>query len=86
MQIAAEHHPDDFADFTPRKHELLEIYRIKISFHRAKANYSYPTFDCPQFSKLAGLPTRIYQKVDDGALAFFVVVSEVRPKKQCRNI
>jgi hypothetical protein len=28
------------------------------------------------FSKLAGLPTRIYQTVQDGALAFLIVVSK----------
>jgi hypothetical protein len=54
----------------------LEIHRSKISLHRAKARYSYPTIRLPHtFSKLAGLPTRIYQTVHEGALAFLVVVS-----------
>jgi len=48
----------------------------KISLHRAKAGYDYPTIRLPHtFAKLAGLPTRIYQTVHDGALAFLVVVS-----------
>jgi hypothetical protein len=55
---------------------LFPIYRSKISLHHAKADYSYPTIWLPHaFSKLAGLPTRIYQTVHDGALAFLVVVS-----------
>lgn len=54
---------------------LHEIHRSKISLHRAKAGYSYPTIRLPHtFSKLAGLPTRIYQAIHDGALAFLVVV------------
>jgi hypothetical protein len=53
------------------KHELLEIYRSKISVHQAKAGYSYPTIRLPHtFSKLIGLPSRIYQTVHEGALAF----------------
>ena len=57
-------------------HELLEVHRSKISLHRAKADYSYPTIRLPYtFSKLAGLPTRIHQTVHNGALAFLVVVS-----------
>ena len=60
-------------------HELLEVHRSKISLHRAKADYSYPTIRLPYtFSKLAGLPTRIYQTVHNGALAFLVVVSSDR--------
>ena len=56
--------------------DLLETHRSKISFHHAKAGYSYPTIHLPHtFSVLAGLPTRIYQTVHDGALAFLVVVS-----------
>ena len=50
---------------------LYEIHRSKISLHRAKADYSYPTIRLPyMFSKLAGLRTHIYQTVHDGALAF----------------
>jgi len=57
-------------------HELLEIHRSKISLHRAKTEYSYPTIRLPHtFSALAGLSTRIYQTVHNGALAFLVVVS-----------
>jgi len=56
---------------------LIEIYRSKISLHRAKAGYGYPTIRLPHtFSKLAGLSARIYQTVHDGALAFLVVVSK----------
>ncbi len=58
-------------------HELLELHRAKISLHHAKAGYNYPTIRLSHtFSKLAGLPTRIYQTIHDGALAFLVVVSE----------
>ena len=74
--LAAEHYPDVFADAVLPKPELLEIHRSKISIHNAKAGYSYPTIRLPySFSKLAGLSTRIYQTVHDGALAFLVVIS-----------
>jgi hypothetical protein len=74
--LAAEYYPDVFADAILPKHELLEIYHSKISLHHAKADYDYPTIRLPHsFSKLAGLPTRIYQAVHDGTLAFLVVVS-----------
>lgn len=56
---------------------VSEIHRSKISLHHAKAGYNYPTIRLPRnFSKLAGLRTRIYQTVHDGALAFLVVVSK----------
>src|SRR5450759_930487 len=55
---------------------LLKIHHSKSSLHHAKANYSYPTIRLPRyFCALAGLPTRIYQTVHDGALAFLIVVS-----------
>jgi len=55
---------------------LLEIHRSKISLHHAKAGYDYPAIRLPfTFSKLAGLPTKIYQTVHEGALAFLVVIS-----------
>jgi hypothetical protein len=74
--LAAEHYTDVFADAALPKPELLEIHRSKISLHHAKADYDYPTIHLPHsFSKLTGLPTRIYQTVHDGALAFLVVVS-----------
>jgi hypothetical protein len=48
----------------------------KILAHHAKAGYDYPTIRLPfTFSGLIGLPTRVYQTVHDGALAFLVVVS-----------
>jgi hypothetical protein len=57
--------------------ELFEIHRSKISIHRAKAGYNYPTIRLPySFSVLAGLSTRIYQTMHEGALAFLVVVSK----------
>jgi hypothetical protein len=74
--LAAEHYLNFFADsaLLP-KNELLEIHRSKISLHRSKANYGYPTILLPhKLSTLAGLPTRIFQTVHDGALAFLVVV------------
>jgi hypothetical protein len=65
-----------FANFALPRRELLEIHRTKISLHRAKAGYSYPTIRLPHaFSKLAGLSTRICQTVHEGALAFLVVIS-----------
>ncbi|MGZ4849378.1 MAG: hypothetical protein ACXV2D_07825 [Halobacteriota archaeon] len=55
---------------------VSEIHRTKISLHRAKEGYHYPTVRLPhQFSGLAGLSTRIYQTVHKGALAFLVVVT-----------
>jgi hypothetical protein len=72
--LAAEHYP--YNDVAIPNHELLEVHHSKISLHRAKAGYNYPTIRPPYtFSKLAGLSTRIYQTVHDGALAFLVVVS-----------
>ncbi|MGZ4929354.1 MAG: hypothetical protein ACXV76_13970 [Halobacteriota archaeon] len=57
-------------------HELLEIHRSKISILRAKADYHHPIVRLPHhFSTLTGLPTRIYQTVHKGALAFLVVIS-----------
>ena len=56
--------------------ELLEIHRSKISLHHAKKGYDYPSIRLPhRHSKLAGLSTRIYQTVHDGALAFLVVIA-----------
>jgi hypothetical protein len=62
---------------------LSEVHRSKISLHHAKEGYSYPTIRLPYiFSKLAGLPTRIYQTIHNGALAFLVVIS---PDKKAIN-
>jgi hypothetical protein len=75
--LAEQHCSELFDDAELPKHELLEVHRSKISLHRAKAGYSYPTIRLPySFSQLAGLPTRIFQTVHDGALAFLVVVSK----------
>jgi hypothetical protein len=58
---------------------VSEIHRSKISLHHAKAGYSYPTIRLPHtFADLAGLPTKIYQTVHEGALAFLVVVAPRR--------
>lgn len=58
------------------KNELLEIQRSKISLHHAKTGYDYPTIRLPHtFSRLAGLSTRIYQTIHEGALAFLTVIS-----------
>ncbi|MFZ0010615.1 MAG: hypothetical protein WAL97_01735 [Halobacteriota archaeon] len=65
---------------------LLTLGSSKISLHRAKADYNYPTIRLPStFSKLAGLQTRIYQTVHDGALASLVVISSAGTKKVLRN-
>jgi hypothetical protein len=73
---AAQHYPDVFGDVALPKHELLMIHRSKISLHHEKNGFDYPTIRLPHtFSRLAGLSTRIYQTVQDGALAFLVVIS-----------
>jgi len=55
---------------------LFPIHHSTISLHHAKEGYDYPTIRLPHtFSKIAGLPTRIYQTVHNGALAFLVVLS-----------
>jgi hypothetical protein len=75
--LTAESNSNPFADVARLSNrEPLEVHRSKISLHHAKAGYDYPTIRLPYaLSKLAGLPTRIYQTVHDGALAFLVVVS-----------
>jgi hypothetical protein len=71
--LAAEHYP--YYDGAMPNHELLEIHRSKISVHRAKAGYDYPTIRLPHtFSKLAGLSTRIYQMICNESLAFLTVI------------
>jgi hypothetical protein len=62
---------------------LQEIHHGTIRAHHAKTGYDYPTIHLPfAFSGLIELPTRIYQTVHDGALAFLVVVSsESSPDK-----
>jgi hypothetical protein len=66
-----KHHSRVFADAELPKHELLEIHRSKISLHHAKEDYSYPMIRLPHtLSVLAGLPTRIYQTIHEGGLAF----------------
>jgi hypothetical protein len=81
--LAAEHYQDLFANFALPRRELLEIHRSKISIHHAKVGYDYPVIRLPYtFSKLAGLPTRIYQTVHNGALAFLVVISSSSPGEE----
>ena len=83
---AAEYYSDLFVDVVLPKNELLEIHRSKISLHRAKADYSYPTLRLPHiFAKLAGLQTRIYQTVHAGALAFLVVLSSTSISLESRS-
>jgi len=61
---------------TPWISELYPVYQGTISAHHAKAGYDYPTVRLPHtFSELVGLPTRIYQTLHDGALAFLVVIA-----------
>ena len=73
--LAAEHYPAA-SGAVPNANELLEIHHSKISLHHAKSGYDYPTIRLPHtFSNLAGLSTRVYQTVHDGALAFLVVIS-----------
>jgi hypothetical protein len=86
--LAAEHYQNLFDDFTLPRQKLLEIHRSTISLHSAKAKYNYPTIRLPSYlSRLAGMPTRIYQTVHEGALAFLVVVSSTRKTaKKCEKI
>jgi hypothetical protein len=80
--LPAIHYPDLHPDVAISNRQLLEIHRSKISIHHAKSGYDYPAIRLPfTFSKLAGLPTRIYQTVHDGALAFLVVVSSAATQK-----
>jgi hypothetical protein len=52
------------------------VHHSTISLHHAKEGYDYPIIRLPHtFSKLLGLPTKIYQTIHDGALAFLVVIS-----------
>jgi hypothetical protein len=54
----------------------LDPKKARKNSMRSKTGYSYPTIRLLHtFSKLAGLPTRIYQTVHEGALAFLVVIS-----------
>jgi len=72
--LVAEHYPYLHPDVAISNRQLFEIHHCKISLHRAKAAYSYPTIRLPHtFSKLAGLSTRIYQTVHEGALALLAV-------------
>lgn len=74
--LAAEHYQDLRTGFAMPKQELLEILRSKISLHHAKSGYNYPSIRLLHtLTKLAGLSTRLYQTVHEGALAFLVVVS-----------
>ena len=64
----------------PAQHE---IHRGTIRAHHAKAGYDYPTIHLPvAFSGLIGLPTRIYQTIYKGALAFLIVVSSADVKSE----
>jgi len=74
--LASELYSDLFNQRALPKNILLEVHRSKISVHHAKTGYAYPAIRLPHtFSRLIGLPTRIYQTVHDGALAFLVVIS-----------
>jgi hypothetical protein len=54
---------------------LSLIHHSTISVQHAKEGYDDPTIHLPHtLSKLAGLPTRIYKTLHDGALAFLVVI------------
>jgi hypothetical protein len=81
--LIADFDSNNVVGFTQPKVGLLETHRSKISLHRAKAGYDYPTIRLPHtLSKLAGLPTHIYQTVHQGALAFLVVVSSSNKREE----
>lgn len=88
--LAADHYPCIHPNIAVPNHELFEIHRSKISLHHAKTGYDYPAIRLPfTFSALAGLPSRIYQTVHEGALAFLVVVSSAATEKsadQSKNV
>jgi len=72
---AAECYSDLFVN-AGLPNQLLEIHVSKISLHEAKSGYSYPTIRLPRkLSALTGLQTKIYQTIQEGALAFLVVIS-----------
>ncbi|MGZ4944107.1 MAG: hypothetical protein ACXV6K_07500 [Halobacteriota archaeon] len=75
--LAAESY--DKSVLNSRDPALSEIYSGTISLHHAKEGYDYPTIRLPHtLSRLAGLSTRIYQTILEGALAFLVVVASSR--------
>jgi len=75
--LAASSYLSPVADGQNPESALKEIHRSKVSLHHAKTGYDYPTIRLPHtFTQLAGLSTRIYQTMCDGALAFLVVVSQ----------
>ena len=74
--LIADFDSNNVVGFTQPKEGLLETHRSKISLHRAKAGYDYPTIRLPHtFSRLVGLSSLIYQTIHEGALAFLVVIS-----------
>jgi hypothetical protein len=74
--LAEGHYSELFADAALPKHALLEVHRSRISLHCAKEGYSYPTIRLPRvLAVLTDLPTKVYQTVHEGALAFLVVIS-----------
>ncbi len=59
---------------------LSEIHSSTILLHHAREGYDYPTIRLPHtLSNLAGLTTRIYQTLHEGALAFLVVITGSSP-------
>jgi hypothetical protein len=55
---------------------LDPIHHGTISVHHTKKGYDYPVIRLPHtLSMLVGLPTRIYQTMHKGALAFLVVIA-----------
>jgi hypothetical protein len=76
LMLIADFDSNNVVGFIQPKVGLLETHHSKISLHRAKAGYNYPTIRLPHtLSALAGLSTKIYQTVHEGALAFLVVIS-----------
>ena len=55
--LAVDNYPGLSVEATLPKQELLEIHRSKISLHRAKAGYDYPTIRLPHtFLNLPAYP------------------------------
>jgi hypothetical protein len=69
--LAAGNYQGVFTNSALPKHQLLEVHHSKISLHRAKAGYGYPTIRLPHtFNSLAGLSTKISQLCAKGRLLF----------------
>ncbi len=55
---------------------MCEIQGSTIRAHHAKKGFDYPTIRLPvSYSNLIGLPTRIFQTLYNGSVAFLIVIT-----------